>query len=242
MGDKWNQRFQLSFNAAWKIQFQGLRVSSAAARSTCPSVEYGRNLSVPSRIQNSPARIKWARGETEMKLLFAVLVAISGGGLLTHGQTVQSKTHLKVGDVAPNFTLPSTQGGEFTLSDYLGKKSVVLAFFPKAYSGGCTKEMTAYQSGISDFNSAEAQVVAISTDNLDTLKRWSRELKASFPFLSDAGRKVSALYGVLSGSQSYANRTTFIIDTEGRIQHIEEGSAALDPSGAATACKRMAKR
>jgi thioredoxin-dependent peroxiredoxin len=177
-----------------------------------------------------------------MKIAVAVTVVVAAGGLFLWGQVTKSKTHLKVGDVAPNLTLPATTGADFTLADYRGKKNVVLAFFPKAFTSGCTKEMTAYQAGIGDFNGVEAQVVSISTDDLDTLKRWSGELKASFPMLSDANRKVSGQYGVLAGLLGLANRTTFVIDTEGRIQHIEEGSAALDPTGAATVCKKITKK
>ncbi len=177
-----------------------------------------------------------------MKIAIGVTVVLVAGGLFLWGQVAKSKTTLKVGDVAPNFTLPSTAGGDFTLADYRGRKNVVLAFFPKAFTGGCTKEMTAYQAGIGEFNGAEAQVVAISTDDLDTLKRWSTELKTAFPMLSDANRKVSGQYGVLAGVLGFANRTTFVIDTEGKIQHIEEGSGAIDPAGAATACKRIAKK
>jgi len=176
-----------------------------------------------------------------MKILIGVAVLAVACGLFLWAQVAKSKTHLKVGDVAPNFTLAATTGADFTLSDYRGRKNVVLAFVPKAFTSGCTKEMTAYQAGIAEFNGVEAQVVGISTDDLDTLKRWSTELKTAFPMLSDANRKVSGQYGVLAGVLGFANRTTFVIDTEGRIQHIEEGSAALDPAGAATVCKRITK-
>jgi peroxiredoxin len=177
-----------------------------------------------------------------MKILIAVTVVLAAGGLFLWGQIAKSKTNLKVGDVAPNFTLPSTTGSDFKLSEYRGRKSVVLAFVPKAFTSGCTKEMTAYQAGIANFDGVEAQVVGISTDDLETLKRWSTELKTSFPMLADASRKVSGQYGVLAGVLGFANRTTFVIDTEGRIQHIEEGSGALDPAGAATVCKRITKK
>lgn len=83
------------------------------------------------------------------------------------------------------------------------------------------------------------QVLAISTDALPTLKHWAGELKADFPILSDHMRKVSADYGVLIPEAGMANRTTFVIDKEGRIQQIEEGTAAVDPTGAATACSRL---
>lgn len=159
---------------------------------------------------------------------------------LTAQTQTAGKTHLKVGDLAPGFTLPSTTGKPISLDEFRGKKTVVLAFFPAAFTGGCTKEMTAYQAGIANFQDAGAQVLAISTDNAPTLRHWADEhLKSSYPLLSDFMRKVSAAYGVLVPDRGVANRTTFVIDTEGRIQHIEEGSAAVDPGGAATACKRI---
>ncbi len=80
---------------------------------------------------------------------------------------------------------------------------------------------------------------AISTDNLPTLKHWAEEQKLSYPLLSDFLRQVSARYGVLSAERGMANRATFVVDKEGRIQHIEEGGGAIDPTGAATACSRL---
>jgi peroxiredoxin len=87
----------------------------------------------------------------------------------------------------------------------------------------------------------DVQVLAISTDFTPTLKHWKEELKNDFPMLSDHSRKVSELYGVLIPNMGIANRTTFVIDTDGKIVNIEEGSAALDPTGAETACSRLGK-
>jgi alkyl hydroperoxide reductase subunit AhpC len=74
------------------------------------------------------------------------------------------------------------------------------------------------------------------------LNHWAGELKASYPLLSDFMRKVSASYGVLMPERGIANRATFVIDPDGKIQHIEEGGAAIDPTGAATACSRIKKK
>lgn len=99
--------------------------------------------------------------------------------------------------------------------------------------------MSAFQSGLAKFEGMDTQVFGISTDALPSLRHWAEELKTSFPFLSDHMRKVSAEYGVLIPEAGMANRATFVIDKEGRIQHIEEGSSAVDPSGAETACSRL---
>jgi mycoredoxin-dependent peroxiredoxin len=104
--------------------------------------------------------------------------------------------------------------------------------------------MTAYQSGIAKFEGMETKVFGISTDNVPTLKHWAEtELKLSFPLLSDfAKREVAQKYGVLMADRGIANRATFVIDMDGKIQHIEEGSAAIDPTGAETACQRIKKK
>ncbi|MBI2689918.1 MAG: redoxin domain-containing protein [Acidobacteria bacterium] len=175
-----------------------------------------------------------------MKLFSTIttLFVIAGFSLL--GQT-PPKTHLKVGDMAPDFALRDTANKEVKLSDFHGKKNVVLAFYPAAFTGGCTKEMQAYQFGLDKFESADTQVFGVSTDNSPSQKRFAEELKAVFPMLSDfSTRKVSKEYGVLLAERGVANRATFVIDKAGKIQHIEEGSAAIDITGAANACSRLA--
>ena len=100
--------------------------------------------------------------------------------------------------------------------------------------------MLAYQSGIAKFNGMDVQVLAISTDFTPTLKHWKEtELKAEFPMLSDHMRKVSEQYGILMPQMGIANRATFVVDIDGKIASIEEGSVAIDPTGAETACSRL---
>ena len=83
------------------------------------------------------------------------------------------------------------------------------------------------------------EVLLISTDNVPSLRFWAGELGVSFPLLSDfVDRKVVESYGVLMKERGIASRTTFVIGKDGRIQHIEEGGDAIDPTGALTACKR----
>ncbi len=154
----------------------------------------------------------------------------------------QTRAGLKVGDLAPDFVLPATTGKEIRLSDFRGQKVVILAFFPAAFTGGCTKQVKGYQANLEKIGGLSAQVLAVSTDNLPTLRRWSEELKLEYPLLSDFMRKVSAEYGVLNEARGTANRTTFVIDKEGRIQHIEQGADAIDPTGAVQACSRLARQ
>ena len=100
--------------------------------------------------------------------------------------------------------------------------------------------MLGYQAGIAKFEGVETKVFGISTDNTPSQKEFATKLNLSFPLLSDfSKREVAKEYGVLMPANGIANRATFVVDKEGKIQHIEEGSGAVDPTGAETACSRL---
>lgn len=167
------------------------------------------------------------------------LLSLAALGVFVLAVKGQTRSGLKVGDMAPDFALPATTGQEIRLSDFRGQKAVILAFFPAAFTGGCTKEVKGYQANLEKIAGLDAQVLAVSTDNLPTLRKWAEELNLKYPLLSDFMRKVSAEYGVLNEARGTANRTTFVIDKEGRIRHIEQGADAIDPTGAIQACIRL---
>ncbi len=177
-------------------------------------------------------------------LTLVFLGAVLSTSLLAQqGAVAPPKTHLKVGDAAPDFTLPATTGEKVTLSSFRGKAPVVLAFFPAAFTGGCTKEMLGYQARLNKFEGVETKVFGLSGDNTPSQKEFAKQLNVTFPILSDfAQRKAMADYGVLLPNMGMANRTTFVVDKNGKIAHIEEGSGAVDPSGAEMACSRLAHK
>jgi peroxiredoxin len=89
----------------------------------------------------------------------------------------------------------------------------------------------------------ETKVFAISTDNIPSQKEFATKVNASFPLLSDfKDRHVAKAYGVLLENIGVANRSTFVVDRDGKIQHVEEGNGAIDPSGAELACSRLAHK
>ncbi|MGH9404160.1 MAG: redoxin domain-containing protein [Terriglobia bacterium] len=143
---------------------------------------------------------------------------------------------LKVGDQAPDFSLPDQNGNLVKLSDYLGKKNVVLAFFIKAFTGGCTKELSTYQNEIVKFDQSSAQVISISVDSPAKNKAYAESLKLSYPVLSDNRRTVCREYGVLMPVIRLAKRVTFVVDKQGAIQSIQRGSDAMDPGKSLAAC------
>jgi peroxiredoxin len=100
--------------------------------------------------------------------------------------------------------------------------------------------VTGYQAGISKFEGADTQVLGVSTDNVPSLGEFAKKTSLSFPLLSDfVTRKTAEAYGVLMPDRGIANRATFLVDTDGKITYIEEGSSAVDISGAADACSRL---
>jgi peroxiredoxin len=100
--------------------------------------------------------------------------------------------------------------------------------------------MLAYQAGIAKFDGADTQVFGISEDFTPSQKEFVDKLKLSFPLLSDfSKRKVAQDYGVLIPDIGIANRATFVVDKEGKIQYIEEGKTAIDSTGAEAACSRL---
>ena len=96
---------------------------------------------------------------------------------------------------------------------------------------------------MSKFDASESKVFGISTDNTPSQKEFAAKNNIQFPLLSDfAKREVSAAYGVLMPENGMANRSTFVVDKEGKIIYIEQGNTAIDPTGADTACSRAAQK
>jgi len=149
---------------------------------------------------------------------------------------------LSIGQPAPAFELNTTHGTSVRLSDVLGKK-VVLYFYPKDDTPGCTKEACAFQQGRPRWEKANAVVLGVSGDDAASHERFARKFHLTFPLLSDPGHQVCKAYGVYKQKSLYGRtfwgieRTTFLIDEQGRIEkifprvrvdgHLEEVLAAL---------------
>ena len=140
------------------------------------------------------------------------------------------------GEVAPDFTLKSFEGKEVRLSDYRGKKKVVLAFYTGCFTGPCTMQMKNYQNDLAKFEAAGAQVLGVSTDTTFTQKAWADSMGGlSFPLLSDYHPQgaVAGLYGVYQGD-GLNSRTIFVIGKDGRISYIQEQERSVVPDNVLT--------
>jgi thioredoxin-dependent peroxiredoxin len=126
---------------------------------------------------------------------------------------------IKTGDAAPDFELPAFDGRTFRLGDQRGKASVVLYFYPKDNTPGCTVEARAFRDRYQTFAAAGAEVVGVSSDTLESHRRFAAKHDLPFPLLSDGAGAVRKLYGVEKTLGLIPGRATFVIDKDGIVRH-----------------------
>lgn len=132
---------------------------------------------------------------------------------------------LDAGSKAPDFTLKDQKGKNVTLSDFSGK-TVVLYFYPKANTSGCTTQAIGVRDHKADYKNAGATIIGISPDEVKAVKKFDDNNKLNFPLLADKDHKVSELYGTWVEKSMYGNkfmgvqRTTFIINGEGKVVRV----------------------
>ena len=127
---------------------------------------------------------------------------------------------VNVGDKAPDFTLVSQKGETVTLSDVIGNKNIVLFFYPKDKSKGCTQQACAFRDKYAVFKDLGAEVIGISSDDVASHESFADEFRLPFILLSDKKGKIRKLYKVKSTFGLIPGRVTYIIDKKGVIRHI----------------------
>lgn len=132
----------------------------------------------------------------------------------------------KVGDTAPDFSLQGTDGRAYKLSEFKGKKGVVIAWFPKAFTGGCTAECKSLRENGAAIPKNGVALFAASVDDAATNKKFAESLGLDYPILSDPTKETAKAYGVLN-EKGMASRWTFYIGKDGKILHIDQ---AVQPS------------
>ncbi len=131
---------------------------------------------------------------------------------------------LETGTIAPDFELKDQGKNPVRLSDFRGKKHVLLVFYPLAFSGVCTGELCELRDSIDSFRSDDVETLAISVDSTAVLKNWAEQQGFQFPLLSDfwPHGEVARAYGVLNEASGVAFRGTFLVDKEGVIRFSEQ--------------------
>ena len=157
-----------------------------------------------------------------MRALFAVgLVAALSIGASAQG------TELKVGDPAPNFKLQASDGKTYQLSDYKGKQAVVIAWFPRAFTQGCTIECKSLAANGEKIRKYDVTYFMASVDPLELNTKFAAEHKADFPLLSDPTKETAKAYGVLgpAAAAPVSSRWTFYIDKDGKVAYVDKAVA-----------------
>jgi peroxiredoxin Q/BCP len=140
----------------------------------------------------------------------------------------QTKDKVKVGSVAPNFTLPSQSGEMVSLEHFLGHKPVVLFFYPKDDSPGCTKQVCAFRDDYEEFGKLDAEVIGISSDSVESHRSLTAKHHLPYTLVSDKGGKVRKLYGVPNTLGLFPGRVTYVIDKKGVVRHIFSSQVGID--------------
>ena len=166
---------------------------------------------------------------SKFTLAVAAVALVVLGVFAIHSFAADSGTLPQAGSAAPTFTLPNQEGKPVSLDSYKGKW-VVLYFYPKDMTSGCTKEAHNFQNDLDKYQAANAVILGVSVDSVDSHKQFCTKDSLSFNLLSDEQKKVVDEYGSLGnyGVMKIANRNTFLIDPNGKIVKVW---TKVDPSG-----------
>ncbi len=127
----------------------------------------------------------------------------------------------KVGDKAPEFEMTGSDGKVYKAKDFVGKQAVIIAWFPRAFTGGCTKECKSLKESGELLKKYDVAYFTASTDPVDKNAEFAKSLELDYPILCDPKGTNATLFGVLSSDGTKASRTTFIISKEGKIAAVE---------------------
>jgi peroxiredoxin Q/BCP len=132
----------------------------------------------------------------------------------------------KAGDPAPLFTGTDQDGKEFKLADHVGKKIVLLYFYPKDFTGGCTKEACGLRDRMGDLQTNNVEVVGVSYDSADSHKKFIEKYDLNFTLLADTDGKITSAYDVKMPMMNMSKRVSFLIGLDGKIVHVTD---AMNP-------------
>jgi peroxiredoxin Q/BCP len=135
---------------------------------------------------------------------------------------------VQVGDLAPDFTLPSQSGESVALHDLLSQRAVVLYFYPKDETPGCTAEACSFRDSYEVFRDAGAEVVGVSSDSVTSHQSFADHHGLPFVLLSDVGGKVKKRYGVRSTLGIIPGRVTYVIDRQRVVRHVFSSQMNID--------------
>jgi len=140
----------------------------------------------------------------------------------------QDIVELKAGDQAPPFKLSAWPGGEVSLADFQGSKNVILAFYPRDNTPGCTREMCSFSDSLERFTEKSTVVLGVSVDSLDKHEAFASRHGLNLTLLSDSKGEIGRTYGAVRGDRIIADRVLFVIDRSGIIRYIHKGMPDME--------------
>jgi peroxiredoxin Q/BCP len=165
---------------------------------------------------------------TPVRQVRAVIAALGGAiASLARGDRRQPRVRLSAGDSAPEFELPASDGATYRLSGFRGTSPVVVAWFPKAFTSGCTVECRSIGGAITELARYEAMVFAACCDDVNTVRAFARSTGIGAPILADRDKRVARAFGVL-GPLGLPSRWTFYIGIDGRIVSVDRDVHVAD--------------
>ena len=175
------------------------------------------------------------------KTIYAAAVLAAIFLIITFSMKGQEKNgELAIGDRIPDFTLLDQDGNSFKASDYIGKKAMVIYFYPKDDTPGCTREACTFRDKYQDFSENDVIVVGISSDSVESHRNFAEKYNLPFTLLSDEDQEVRQLFGVKKSLLGlFPGRETFVVDKQGNVvfrfnsqlkveRHVEQALNALD--------------
>ncbi len=157
-----------------------------------------------------------------MKWLGIAVVVIVVAGVTLVAVSRLTAAELKPGQPAPDFKLKGSDGKTYHLADFKGKRAVVVAWFPKAFTPGCTQECKSFAKDGDALKAFDVAYFTASVDPPDKNKEFAKSLKVDYPILSDLDGKVARAYGVTDAVKKWASRWTFYIGVDGKILYIDK--------------------
>jgi peroxiredoxin Q/BCP len=148
------------------------------------------------------------------------------GSMLFHSQLNAAAPSLAVGSKAPKFSATTHEGKPWNLTDFADKRAVLLYFYPKDDTPGCTTEACGFRDRIGELKKSGVEVVGISFDNAESHKKFAEKYNLNFPLLVDTEGKVADLYQARMPAKNMARRISFLIDKDGKIIHITDNPSA----------------
>ena len=170
-------------------------------------------MNVPRRIASNPKKRKIIMKTN----LFATILAAAG---IIFSAATTFAAIPQAGDSAPLISGQDQDGKDFNLADHIGKKVVLLYFYPKDFTGGCTKEACSFRDGFEDFATNNVEIVGVSFDSADSHLQFITKYKLPFTLLADTDGKIADAYGVRMNGKNMASRVSFLIGLDGKIVHV----------------------